>query len=245
MHSDSVLANLRYGKLIIMADADVDGSHIQTLLLTLFLRHFPRLVASGHVFIALPPLYRIDVPAQGKKRPARRFYALDDQELTAFRDRLLKEGYRAEQLELGRFKGLGEMRADQLRETAMDRATRRVLPVTLDGDAGTVTMALFDLLMGKAARLPGGVPGWKRKATWSRRIFESVYVFVMQAVSRRLSAIQKGLLAAIPLIIGIGLLVDHMRAWASRSSVCWPGRLTLSCSAASRRPCVSPWSCAC
>ncbi|MDB5802348.1 MAG: topoisomerase subunit [Rhodocyclales bacterium] len=147
--SDNVLANLRYGKLVIMADADVDGSHIQTLLLTLFLRHFPRLVARGHVFIALPPLYRIDVPAQGKKRPARRFYALDDQELTAFRDRLLKEGYRPEQLELGRFKGLGEMRADQLRETAMDRATRRVLPVTLDDNASGVTSALFDLLMGK------------------------------------------------------------------------------------------------
>jgi len=146
---DSVLANLRYGKLIIMADADVDGSHIQTLLLTLFLRHFPRLVASGHVFIALPPLYRIDVPAQGKKRPARRFYALDDQELTAFRDRLLKEGYRPEQLELGRFKGLGEMRADQLRETAMDRATRRVLPVTIDAELSGQTSALFDLLMGK------------------------------------------------------------------------------------------------
>jgi topoisomerase IV subunit B len=147
--SDSVLANLRYGKVIIMADADVDGSHIQTLLLTLFLRHFPRLVASGHVFIALPPLYRIDVPAQGKKRPARRFYALDDQELTAFRDRLMKEGYRPEQLELGRFKGLGEMRADQLRETAMDRATRRVLPVTIDAEMSGQTSALFDLLMGK------------------------------------------------------------------------------------------------
>jgi len=132
-----------------MADADVDGSHIQTLLLTLFLRHFPRLVASGHVFIALPPLYRIDVPAQGKKRPARRFYALDDQELNAFRDRLIKEGYRPEQLELGRFKGLGEMRADQLRETAMDRATRRVLPVTMDAEFSGQTSALFDLLMGK------------------------------------------------------------------------------------------------
>lgn len=146
---DAVLSNLRYGKVIIMADADVDGSHIQTLLLTLFLRHFPRLVATGHVFIALPPLYRIDVPAQGKKRPARRFYALDDQELNAFRDRLLKEGYRDDQLELGRFKGLGEMRADQLRETAMDRATRRVLPVTLGDEAGLHTDALFNLLMGK------------------------------------------------------------------------------------------------
>jgi topoisomerase-4 subunit B len=147
--ADSVLNNLRYGKIIIMADADVDGSHIQTLLLTLFLRHFPRLVAAGHVFIALPPLYRLDVPAQGKKRPARRFYALDDNELNAFRDRMLKEGYRPEQLEVGRFKGLGEMRADQLRETAMDRATRRVLPVTLDSDSTGQASALFDLLMGK------------------------------------------------------------------------------------------------
>ena len=147
--SDSVLTNLRYGKVIIMADADVDGSHIQTLLLTLFLRHFPKLVGAGHVCIALPPLYRVDVPAQGKKRPARRLYALDDSELNAIRDRLIKEGVKAENLEIGRFKGLGEMRPDQLKETAMDRATRRVLPVTMDADVAIQTLELFDLLMGK------------------------------------------------------------------------------------------------
>ena len=147
---DSVLANLRYGKLIIMADADVDGSHIQTLILTLCLRHFPKLVERGHVYIALPPLYRIDVPAQGKKRPARRFYALDDGELQSIRDRLAKEGFRPEQLEVGRFKGLGEMQPAQLKETAMDPATRRVLPVTLEsGGANAATLKLFDLLMGK------------------------------------------------------------------------------------------------
>ena len=145
----SVLANLRYGKVIIMADADVDGSHIQTLLLTLFLRHFPKLVEAGHVYIALPPLYRVDVPAQGKKRPARRLYALDDGELQSIRDRLAKEGYRDEQLEIGRFKGLGEMQPAQLKETAMDRATRRVLPVTIEASDTARIDKLFDLLMGK------------------------------------------------------------------------------------------------
>ena len=147
--TDAVLANLRYGKLIIMADADVDGSHIQTLLLTLFLRHFPQLVAAGHVYIALPPLYRVDVPASGKKRPARRLYALDDRELDSIRERLAKEGLRSEQLEIGRFKGLGEMQPAQLKETAMDPATRRVLPVTIDAERNAYTSNLFDLLMGK------------------------------------------------------------------------------------------------
>ena len=147
--SETVLANLRYGKVVIMADADVDGSHIQTLLLTLFLRHFPKLVEAGHVYIALPPLYRVDVPAQGKKRPARRFYALDDVELGSIRERLAKEGFREDQLEIGRFKGLGEMQPAQLRETAMDHATRRVLPVTIEQGVDAATLALFDLLMGK------------------------------------------------------------------------------------------------
>ena len=143
------LSGLRYGKLIIMSDADVDGSHIQTLLLTLFYRHFPALIANGHVYVAQPPLYRIDVPAQGKKRPARRLYALDDGELTAIRDRMAKEGFRPEQVEVGRFKGLGEMNPEQLRETAMDPATRRVLPVTENPGLREETLKIFNLLMGK------------------------------------------------------------------------------------------------
>ena len=143
------LSGLRYGKIVIMSDADVDGAHIQTLLLTLFYRHFPALIARGHVYIAQPPLYRIDVPAQGKKRPARRLYALDDGELSAIRDRLTKEGFKPEQIEMGRFKGLGEMNPGQLRETAMDPATRRVLPVVAPPDAGGATLKLFNLLMGK------------------------------------------------------------------------------------------------
>ena len=143
------LSGLRYGKLIIMSDADVDGAHIQTLLLTLFYRHFPALIRHGHIYIAQPPLYRIDVPASGKKRPARRLYALDDGELVAIKDRLIKEGIREDAVEVGRFKGLGEMNPDQLRETAMALATRRVVPVSDLPEDGADTLKLFNLLMGK------------------------------------------------------------------------------------------------
>ncbi|MCX8087420.1 MAG: type IIA DNA topoisomerase subunit B [Rhodocyclaceae bacterium] len=143
------LSNLRYGKVIIMSDADVDGAHIQTLLLTLFYRHFPALIRRGHVYVAQPPLYRIDVPASGKKRPAKRLYALDDGELEAIKERLAKEGIPPDKIEVGRFKGLGEMNPEQLRETAMDPATRRVLPVFERSEAHEETVKLFNLLMGK------------------------------------------------------------------------------------------------
>ena len=143
------LSNLRYGKVVIMSDADVDGAHIQTLLLTLFYRHFPALIANGHVYMAQPPLYRVDVPAQGKKKPAKRLYALDEGELQGIKDRAEQDGIKLEALEVGRFKGLGEMNPEQLRETAMDPATRRVLPVLERNNRRDNTIELFNLLMGK------------------------------------------------------------------------------------------------
>jgi topoisomerase-4 subunit B len=132
-----------------MADADVDGSHIKVLLLTLFFRHFPALIARGHIHVASPPLYRVDVPALAK-RPARKLYALDDAELVAIEDRLTKEGVKGGSWTVGRFKGLGEMNPDQLWETTMNPETRRVVPVIVGDDETEDAMRVFAKLMGKA-----------------------------------------------------------------------------------------------
>jgi topoisomerase-4 subunit B len=128
------LSGLRYGKVCILSDADVDGSHIQVLLLTLFLRHFPKLIENGHVFVAKPPLFRVDAPARGKK-PAAKIYALDEAELEATLDKLRKEGAREGSWSISRFKGLGEMNAEQLWDTTLNPDTRRLLPVAY-GTAG-------------------------------------------------------------------------------------------------------------
>ena len=143
------LSGLRYAKIIVMADADVDGSHIKVLLLTLFYRHFPGLVERGHICVAHPPLYRIDVPAQGK-RPARKLYALDDAELAAIEDRLAKEGVKANSWSVGRFKGLGEMNPEQLWETTMNPETRRVVSVRVAREDASTAQRIFSKLMGKS-----------------------------------------------------------------------------------------------
>ncbi|MFO1261824.1 MAG: DNA topoisomerase IV subunit B [Rhodoferax sp.] len=142
------LSGLRYGKVCILSDADVDGSHIQVLLLTLFFRHFPKLIEAGHVYVARPPLYRVDVPARGKK-PATKAYALDDGELHAILDKCAKEGVAREKCQISRFKGLGEMNAEQLWDTTLNPDTRRLMPVHLGSIDFGATENLMTKLMGK------------------------------------------------------------------------------------------------
>ncbi len=142
------LSGLRYGKICILSDADVDGSHIQVLLLTLFFRHFPKLIDAGNVYVARPPLFRVDAPARGKK-PASKLYALDEGELTAILDKLRKEGVGEGKWTISRFKGLGEMSAEQLWETTLNPDTRRLLPVQLGRLDLPATESLITKLMGK------------------------------------------------------------------------------------------------
>jgi topoisomerase-4 subunit B len=133
------LSQLRYHKVCILADADSDGLHIATLICALFLRHFRPLVRAGHIFVAMPPLYRIDI---GKEV----YYALDEAEKNSILERLESENKRAKP-SVQRFKGLGEMNPPQLRETTMFPDTRRLVQLVLDEQADTDSM--FDLLLAK------------------------------------------------------------------------------------------------
>jgi topoisomerase-4 subunit B len=133
------ISGLRYGKIIVLADADSDGLHIATLLAALFLRHFPALVDAGHVFVAMPPLFRIDIGKQV-------FYALDEEEKRLLLDRIEREKIKG-QVNVTRFKGLGEMNPSQLRESAIHPDTRRLVQLTVDDTV--VTSALMDMLLNK------------------------------------------------------------------------------------------------
>ena len=133
------LSKLRFGKICILADADSDGLHIATLLCALFVRHFPRLVREGHVFVAMPPLYRIDVGKQV-------FYALDDAEKEGILDRIEAEKIRG-RVNVQRFKGLGEMNPLQLRETTIHPDTRRLVQLAME--PGDETMQVMDMLLAK------------------------------------------------------------------------------------------------
>jgi topoisomerase-4 subunit B len=133
------LSGLRYGKIIILADADSDGLHIATLLCALFLRHFPALVREGHVFVAMPPLFRVDVGKQV-------FYCLDEAERDALLEKVAREKIKGA-VSVTRFKGLGEMNPAQLRESTIHPDTRRLVQLTIDDDVGTAK--LMDLLLSK------------------------------------------------------------------------------------------------
>jgi len=133
------ISGLRYGKVVILADADSDGLHIATLLCALFLRHFPALVAAGNIFVAMPPLFRIDVGKQV-------FYALDEEEKRLLLDRIEREKLKG-QVNVTRFKGLGEMNPSQLRESAIHPDTRRLVQLTIDDDLQT--RSLVDMLLAK------------------------------------------------------------------------------------------------
>lgn len=133
------ISGLRYGKVIILADADSDGLHIATLLSALFLRHFPALVASGHIFVAMPPLFRVDVGKQV-------FYALDEEEKRILLEKIEREKIRGA-INVTRFKGLGEMNASQLRESTIHPDTRRLVQLTVDD--GSETHSLMDMLLAK------------------------------------------------------------------------------------------------
>src|SRR6476659_2831792 len=133
------ISGLRYGKVIILADADSDGLHIATLLSALFLRHFPALVRDGHVFVAMPPLFRVDVGKQV-------FYCLDEAERAAMLQRIEREKMKGA-VHVTRFKGLGEMNPSQLRESTMHADTRRLVQLTVEAEDGTAK--IMDMLLAK------------------------------------------------------------------------------------------------
>ena len=133
------ISGLRYGKVIILADADSDGLHIATLLSALFLKHFPRLVREGHLFVAMPPLFRVDVGKQV-------FYCLDESERDAMLEKIEREKIRGA-ISTTRFKGLGEMNPSQLRESTIHPDTRRLVQLTIEADDGTAK--IMDMLLSK------------------------------------------------------------------------------------------------
>jgi len=141
------LGGLRYGKIIVMTDADVDGGHIQALLLTFFFMHAPRLVESGHLYVAQPPLYKVEVPSQGKGKPARRVYCLDDDELEDVLNQLKKEKVKDGSWEISRFKGLGEMSPIQLWETTMNPDARRLVRMEFEAKNLKKVKETFEKLM--------------------------------------------------------------------------------------------------
>lgn len=149
---DVDLSKLRYGKVIVLSDADDDGLHIQVLVGTLFYKHYPALIETGRIYIAVPPLFRIDAPPEkniklkkGEKKTIRTFYALDESEKEKVVSKLLKENLKLEDINISRFKGLGEMNPEQLKETTMEPKNRILLKLQIEDEEKCLEM--FNLLL--------------------------------------------------------------------------------------------------
>lgn len=144
-------SKLRYNKIAAMCDADVDGRHIEVLLQTLFLKHFPQVVKKGHFYIAKAPLYRIDYPSSKKSKTKldSKFYAQDEKEKEDFIRKLYKSGFTEDNMKISRFKGLGEMNPIQLWDTTLNPETRTMIRIICDEDHLAADMETFNLLMGK------------------------------------------------------------------------------------------------
>lgn len=147
--SEVDMSGLRYGKVCILADADVDGQHIQSLLLTMFIKHAPELIRRGHLYIALPPLFKVEAPAKSKNKEDYKIYVSDETEKKIVIDKLIKDGVNPDKIVVGRFKGLGEMQSSELWETTLCPDTRRLVQVNMDDEDMEGTLAMFGMLMSK------------------------------------------------------------------------------------------------
>ena len=150
MEDNVDLSKLRYGKICTMCDADVDGRHIEVLLLTLFFRHFPRLVLKGHLYVSRAPLFRVDSPSnkKSKNKLDKKDYVQDEKELEKLLVKLRKD-FEDESIKISRFKGLGEMNPEQLWETTMNPESRRLIKITLNEDHIDADLDSFNLYMSK------------------------------------------------------------------------------------------------
>ena len=144
-------SKLRYSKICAMCDADVDGRHIEVLLMTLFLKHFPQVIKKGHFYVAKAPLFRVDFPSnkKNKNKLDSKKYIQDEKELEQFLSKLKKSGFDENSTKVSRFKGLGEMSAEQLWDTTLNPETRVLIKVSFDEDHLNADLDIFNLLMGK------------------------------------------------------------------------------------------------
>lgn len=151
INDDVDFSKLRYSKICAMCDADVDGRHIEVLLMTLFLKHFPQVIKKGHLYIAKAPLFRVDFPSakKNKNKLDAKKYIQDEKELEEFLKKLKKEGFEDTSIKVSRFKGLGEMSAEQLWDTTLNPENRVLIRVSFDDDHFHSDLEMFNLLMGK------------------------------------------------------------------------------------------------